>query len=435
MTSGSARDPLGRIVVSNIGTHPEPAYLAAGLKEAGHDVLYLTASTWPRGHWLIKFSKSALGSRIPGIRSLPRRQLPPPLGTKEVRGTSRWAEAIFQALIPLAPNSIPRLQVARTDIFRRRAGRIAASLSPSIVIGQYTSALEAFQLSGGALRVLMYPIAHHRWMAEHLTADAERNPLWAEFLQGNTFTPEQLTTLDGEIELADVIIVPGTFVARTFTETGVNPEKLVSLNLGVDLSQFPAGAPDTSARRGSKRGLQVLFVGQVNQRKGISYLLDGFAAAALPEAQLTIIGRASPAMTQRIAGQRQVRLIPGVPKAEVARFMREADVLVLPSLAEGFPLVVMEAMSSGTACIVSPQTSAEDIIESGVNGLVVEADSDEVGRALRAVDGDREWLAHMSERARRRVEDFTWERYSLAGAALVADVALRQRRSKGGAAS
>ena len=69
------------------------------------------------------------------------------------------------------------------------------------------------------------------------------------------------------------------------------------------------------------------------------------------------------------------RWIPSLPHADILRIMQAHDVLVFPSLFEGFGLVITEAMSQGTPVITTDRTAGPDLIEHGRNGWLVEAGS------------------------------------------------------------
>src|SRR5206468_9345000 len=69
--------------------------------------------------------------------------------------------------------------------------------------------------------------------------------------------------------------------------------------------------------------------------------------------------------------------IPSLPHQQILKLMHEHDVLVFPSLFEGFGLVITEAMSQGTPVITTERTVGPDIIDHGQNGWIVEAGSTE----------------------------------------------------------
>ena len=103
--------------------------------------------------------------------------------------------------------------------------------------------------------------------------------------------------------------------------------------------------------------------------------------------------------------------------------MSQNDVLVLPSLHEGFGLVLTEAMSQGLVVITTPHTAGPDLITDGVDGLLVPIrSSDAIEEALAHLLLNRDHLAAMQEAARRRVNAYSWENYRLRLAQLAREV-------------
>jgi glycosyltransferase involved in cell wall biosynthesis len=171
-----------------------------------------------------------------------------------------------------------------------------------------------------------------------------------------------------------------------------------------------------------------LFVGSLGQRKGISYLFTA-AREAGRAIELTVIGtkpaEPCPALENALAG---INWIPSLPHSGILEHMRRSDVLVFPSLFEGFGLVILEAMAQGVPVIATPHTAAPDIITDGVDGFIVPI-RDASAIAARLVDlyHDRERLLAMGMAARAKASTFTWASYENALARVVAS-ALSARR-------
>jgi glycosyltransferase involved in cell wall biosynthesis len=92
--------------------------------------------------------------------------------------------------------------------------------------------------------------------------------------------------------------------------------------------------------------------------------------------------------------------------------MVESDVLVLPSLSEGFGLVVTEALACGLPVIVTPNVGASDLVGDGQEGFVVPVCSAEaIADRLNALNRDRELLTQMSHNAQLTAERQSWEVY------------------------
>jgi glycosyltransferase involved in cell wall biosynthesis len=183
----------------------------------------------------------------------------------------------------------------------------------------------------------------------------------------------------------------------------VDEEKLVVCPLGVNLDLFhPRQRPDDDVFR-------IVFVGQITQRKGISYLVEAFRRASIPRSELVLVGRpiGSADPWARIPG---VRHIPLMPRTQLPAVYANADVYVLPSLVEGFGLTALEAMASGLPVVLSEHTFGSDIVTDGVDGYVVPIrDPESIAERLRLLAADPDRRREMGRAARSRAEEHPWE--------------------------
>lgn len=314
----------------------------------------------------------------------------------------------------------------RTTTFSRRiAARLRRWPQFDVVVAQQTCALDVFQAAApGSVRVLNYPIAHHRWMMRELANEAARNPGWRGSLQGNDFSAEELDRLDREIDLADIVLVASSFVKRTFVENGVPEGKIRVIPLGADVSELSATADPPADAHSPSRGLRVLFAGQLTQRKGLSYMLEGFLTANVEDSTLQLLGSPVGDVLDHIPQRPEIEIRDSVARSQLGRLYEDADVLMLVSLAEGFGLVAIEAMSCGTPCILSTSTFADDVVTDGVDGIILEpGDAESIAEALKALAADRPLLARMSAAARATAGEFTWDRYSAKASQLIRELA------------
>jgi len=91
-------------------------------------------------------------------------------------------------------------------------------------------------------------------------------------------------------------------------------------------------------------------------------------------------------------------------QSKIAEYLAAADVFVLPSAVEGFPLSILEAMAMGVAVIASDVGAVSDVIENGKTGFVVEAGSEiEVGEILEKLLADPSLLAKVKQKGRSEV--------------------------------
>lgn len=179
------------------------------------------------------------------------------------------------------------------------------------------------------------------------------------------------------------------------------------LPLGADLERFQF------ARRPESGSLRVLFVGGVGQRKGIKYLLQAFDRIRARGIELTVAGPLPADMRPLGPYRDRVRFTGRLDQADIINEMHAAHVLVLPSVVEGFGLVIPEAMATGMPVIASTHSAGPDIIREGRDGFVLEPDDVEgLADRLERLASDRQRAAEMGVEAAERARAFSWEAHT-----------------------
>ncbi|AMR34071.1 glycosyl transferase family 1 [Mucilaginibacter sp. PAMC 26640] len=297
------------------------------------------------------------------IRSHPTRELArlimPRLGlSKPVRHEQGWAsvDAVYRDLDSKIAHRLKGLQQG----------------NPIDAIYAYEDgALATFKQAKNLGLQCLYdlPIGYWRAAREMLTAEAERWPDWAVTLTGLKDSDSKLARKDEELKLADKIFVASSFTAKTLDYF---PGQLAKIQ--VIPYAFPAVAQGRIYQSAGKTGpLKILFVGGLSQRKGIADLFEAVEDFG-KRVSLTVVGRKM-AVDCAVLNEALARhkWIPSLAHAEVLKLMRESDVLIFPSLFEGFGLVITEAMAQGTPVITTERTAGPDIITDGEDGWLIEA--------------------------------------------------------------
>lgn len=286
--------------------------------------------------------------------------------------------------------------------------RVSRYLRPEVdVVLGYQGATTATFRRARELRVatvLDYPIAHYAITESLLEEEARLAPEYAPTLNLRRYPEWLRSRYEEEIALADRIIMVSLQHQRTFEEAGVDPARMFIVPWYVDCELF---SPSTREEQGVFR---VLFLGQITQRKGLSYLVEGFRRARLDDAELVLVGR--PFGTVRpwmdIPG---VRHVGALPRFQLPEVLRTCHVIALPSIVEGFPISVLEGMACGLPAIIS-ENIGRDIVEDGVDGFVVPTrDPDAIAERLRMLHADQVRRRELGRAARAKAETFTLERY------------------------
>ncbi|MEE2745809.1 MAG: glycosyltransferase family 4 protein, partial [Pseudomonadota bacterium] len=177
-----------------------------------------------------------------------------------------------------------------------------------------------------------------------------------------------------------------------------------------DLSQFTQNSFNSSGL--PKR---VLFVGAASIRKGIPWLLKAIEPLQT-EVECHLVGPIDGIIKDKYASQFPANLIVRGPlsRVDILREFREADIFCLPSVEEGFPLSLLQAMASGLPCVVTNEASG-GIIEDNINGIVVASkDSIALEGALKLLVADEQLRREFAIKSRRDVETgFSWNDYGM----------------------
>lgn len=213
------------------------------------------------------------------------------------------------------------------------------------------------------------PIIHWRTYQKLLEEEKVKNPEWSSILGIYNDSKEKLDRKDQELLLADKI-----YVASNFTKQSILNDYPYKLNAEIEV--IPYGFPKVNMNRQyipiENRKLKFLYVGRLSQSKGLSYLFESVSQFK-NEIDLTLVGYGDIENCKVLKEQIQnYKYIPYLTHDKVLSLMAESDVLIFPSLFEGFGMVITEAMSQGTPVITTTRTCGRDFIVDGINGWLVE---------------------------------------------------------------
>jgi glycosyltransferase involved in cell wall biosynthesis len=156
---------------------------------------------------------------------------------------------------------------------------------------------------------------------------------------------------------------------------------------------------------------RVLFVGTADLRKGIHYL--AMAAEKLHARSCRYEFRVAGNVTDLVRQQpvcRHLNFLGRVPRDRIHEEFQQADVFVLPSLAEGSAEVTYEALAAGVPLVVT--AAAGSVARDGIEGRIVpERDPAALADAIESVIENRDQRAKLAAAARERAREFTWEKY------------------------
>ena len=369
---------------------------------------FWTCVHWKQGGLLDRFS-----SLMPRLRSeFRRRSFPPELAPfirthpgrewgRLLAGQLGWRSLTREEHDPFS------VEAVYLALDRRVAARVKSGLTMKAVYAYDGGALATFRAARkrGLMCIYEHPTIHWRMVRELQREEAELHPEWAPTLGALADSEEKLARKDEELVLADFVITASTFARDSVVHAPGLKAPIRVLPYGT--SRDAANPPCRPA--GGK--LRVLFVGALSQAKGLGYLLEAVARFG-SQIEFTLIGRRISPAVPAPAVLNKYRWIPSLPHEGLLREMAQHDVLVIPSLHEGFGLVITEAMGLGLVVITTPHTAGPDLITDGVDGFVVPIRSSAaIEEALAHLLRDPDRLAAMQEAARRKAQAWSWENY------------------------
>jgi glycosyltransferase involved in cell wall biosynthesis len=295
------------------------------------------------------------------------------------------------------------------------AGLPAAARAGATAVYAYEDgALETFTRAKrlGLKCIYDLPIAYWETGRRLMQEEAERLPEWAGTLGGGIRDSEgKLQRKQRELELADTVVGPGSFVMDSLPVWSADKKRIVS----------PFGSPAFVHLPEKERGngnvglkcpLRVLFVGSMGQRKGLGDLFTAISLLKGLNVELVVLGsllapmefyrKQLPGFTYEIGRSHQ----------QVLALMRTCDIFCLPSIVEGRALVMQEAMSQGLPIIITRNTGGEDLVIDGKTGFMVPIRSPHsIAEKINWFLEHRDILPAMADQAKQHAQSYTWEAY------------------------
>ncbi len=222
---------------------------------------------------------------------------------------------------------------------------------------------------------------------------------------------------------SDAIVTYGDHVKRYLVSEGISAEKIFNTTHAVDNEAYQQVVPLQELLKIKKENnidpdaKIVLFLGRLEEIKGIEYLLRAFSKLSHPKTILVIAGDGSileslKNLSKNENIQDRVRFVGYINTENSLPYYAMADVFVLPSVTvpsgkETWGLVVNEAFNQGVPVVATDAVGAAagGLVEDGVNGFIVpERDPEALAGALRKILDNPDLRAEMSRNARQKID-------------------------------
>lgn len=376
---------------------------------------YHAARALAEKNWLGSFQSGVAGggalSRLSSLLPKDSRQRLLNRRFAEIPKEGRRPHVCWEALSRVGRRLRPNGPTSRTNwydvLFCGHDWQVARGLEKELaaVYAYEDGARRTFEEAGrrSILKVYELPAGYYLGVAGELKRAAKERPLTGGQLRHEPAWKR--ARKDAELRLADLVIVPCEWARRTVDLSAASPERVIKIPYGTPADEV---RPRSARPRGP---FTVLFAGQVGVRKGVPLLTEAWERLALKDARLLLAGQLN--MDEKFLGQRGgVRHLGALPRAQLLELMKEADLLVFPSLAEGFGLVIGEAMAAGVPVLTTSNTGGPELITDGREGWCVPAhDAGALAERMEWASAHRDALYEMGALARLRAEQWTWADY------------------------
>ncbi len=248
----------------------------------------------------------------------------------------------------------------------------------------------------------IYPATYQQIVSRELNKNNISSSPWH-------MTERWLTDSLYELSLADLIVSPSQLAADTFIKQGFKPENSIVLPPGVDCQFFKPSA--SSAKRKSA----LLYVGRLELAKGVHHLISAWKKVKGRDRKLWLIGNMQPCLRQWLK-QNSELLDESIEffgiQTDLRPFFAQALFTVLPSLADGFGMAVMEGMAAGLPAVVTDNCGVKMAIDDGKNGWIVSPSNVEIlAKTIEKAFSNSDTTREMGCRARTEAMNYSWDRF------------------------
>lgn len=396
------REMTMNIVFSCPSSHPAPRWAAHGLRSRGHSIQFFTSLAVPGDRNPDEF---AVPERVRA--ELRRRRLPLALSRDIVHNSAPFLEC-FRVLAE-------RLQ--RTEVNVHLQHRVNEAVQKKAIRFIETHGKPDAIFATGSISHIISQYAYEQDipLALYLPQPVMR------FV--DTFAPEQSEAMRAHEKIgAAELMASSVFLASS----RLVEESILHEGLGRPIIRHPLGFPKISTSNheivARKRcdpddHFKLLYVGRVSPQKDIPTLLAAVKKLALTnKIDLTVVTRDTADMLDLVQKNGVGHLVdvrPSMGRDALFNLMREHHCFVLPSIFEGYGLVIVEALANGLPVITTPYTAGGDLgIDGHAGSIVPSSQPYQLATAIRTLIQDPALASHYSKAAEELTLELSWDHYA-----------------------
>jgi len=221
----------------------------------------------------------------------------------------------------------------------------------------------------------------------------------------------------GFAQRCDAVVAPSEGIRQMLVRDGVTTRiEVIPTGLDLDMMTRERLTPIRDRWQIPGDAPLLAYVGRIAREKSIDLMLEAFALVSqqVPKCLLLVVGEGNwdvqaRALATELGITDRVRFAGCLPRQEAIRCAADADLLLFPSITDTQGLVVVEAMAAGTPCVAARSGAVAELVEDGMNGVIVDHEAAGMARAAVALLSDRERLSRMGEAARATAQRFSAE--------------------------
>lgn len=217
-----------------------------------------------------------------------------------------------------------------------------------------------------------------------------------------------------EYEQADYIMTISNFVYNSFLKQGVPAKKLLKVTCGIEVEYF---LDQSNKLIKTDDKFRVICVGLLGLRKGIPYLLDAWEKLNLPveNTELLLVGNVQQDLNQVLKNlkiPKNVIFYGSTNKKTLAQLYKNSSLFVLPSIEDGFGMVIGEAMATGLPVICTTNTAGQDLIEDKKHGFIIPPQNSNIlAEKILWCYKHKDESVQMGKVGQQHVKQFSWDNY------------------------
>lgn len=301
-------------------------------------------------------------------------------------------------------------------LFHRKVAKYAIKHNVDAVVVYDTLGYRALKIlekkAPNIKRILDMSAPNMIYMDKIFKKDIEKEPIYSEKLKKeiNSFKYKNtIKRVEQELVLAQSFLVASEFTRSSLNDKGISNDRIFKCSYGIDLTGY-----NTVKKNDQNKGkLKCIFIGNVTQKKGITHFLRAVKELDLENYSFNVLGNYEPDANYYKDYKDIVNFCGHVTRDKVIEFCCNSDVIIFPSLADGYGLSVLEALACGTPAICSTNAGISDLIVDFYNGFkILPSSSEEIYNKLIWCEKNRDKLKQMSVNARITAKECTWNKYN-----------------------